>query len=97
MNQEIITLRLLDKEHQIKCDRTQVETLKSAAILLTQKVKQEQNKHQLSLANATLLTALNLCGEQITNDKETLNTFSNEQKDALSALNQQIELTIENS
>tara|TARA_B110000908_G_C10170346_1_gene410513 strand:+ start:71 stop:361 length:291 start_codon:yes stop_codon:yes gene_type:complete len=95
MNQKIITLRLLDKDHQIKCDESQVETLKSAAILLSEKVKQEQNKYQLSLTNATLLAALNLCGEQIKLKKYTFNTFSQEQKDTLNELNQQITSAIE--
>lgn len=97
MNQEVITLRLLDKAHQIKCDSSQVDTLKSAAILLNKKVKQEQDKHQLSLPDATLLAALNLCGEQIAHNTEKANTFSNEEKEMLQALNQQVESVIDNA
>jgi cell division protein ZapA (FtsZ GTPase activity inhibitor) len=90
MNQTIVTLRLFDEEYQIKCDVLEVETLKSAAALLIKKTKNEQKKHSLSQANATLLAALNLCGEQLSHKIETKNCYTDDQKNKINALNLQV-------
>lgn len=90
MKQTIVTVKLFDQEYKIKCDEKEVDILESAAELLVAKVKHVQDTHKLSIANATLLTALNLCGEQLNQRQEAINSFSNEQKHTLNLLNQKI-------
>lgn len=88
MNQTVITVRLCNENYKIKCEKSQVETLQAAAELLSSKISSLQESSKLSTSNATLLTALNLCGEQLTQEKQ--NSFSNEQKNRLNQLNQKI-------
>jgi len=89
MTHQIITIKLLGSEHQIKCAPEKEQTLKAAAVELTKKVKSVQKKSNLSLSEATLLTALNLCGEQI-EQNQTANAFSEKQSDLLKSLSQKV-------
>jgi len=89
MNQTVITVRLCNEDYKIKCEKSQVETLQVAAELLTSTIASLQESSKLSTANAALLTALNLCGEQLAQQKQ--NAFSDDQKNTLDKLNQRVE------
>lgn len=90
MTHQIITLKLFGKEHQIQCEDTQVEILKSAAVSLSKKTKKIQQKSNLSLDNAILLTALNLCGEQISTQKKNESKLTKQEEIIIESLNKNI-------
>ena len=90
MTYKLIDIQLFKTKYAIKCQESQVETLKSAAIELTQKVKKIQKKSNLSLSDSVLLTALNLCGEQIDHIKNPASILTNEEEETFHSLNMKL-------
>lgn len=94
MTHQIVTIKLLGSEHKIKCDASQEELLKAAAIELSKKVKKARQKNNLSLNDATLLTALNLCAEQLGQQQKNTSPFSEEERQTLDSLNKKINIAL---
>ncbi len=63
MTEQTISVKVLDRQYNIKCDQSEIETLEHAACHLEDSIKALQNNNRLSFADATLMAALNICGQ----------------------------------
>lgn len=96
MSNTTYTINVLDKSYTIRCPQENQETLEQAAHLLENSVKKYQSETNISLNDALVLTALNLCGENLTQHHLNSSTnliegLDNEQIDKIAALSEQIQ------
>jgi cell division protein ZapA (FtsZ GTPase activity inhibitor) len=95
-------VKITDRIYNIKCPEAELETLKAAASFLEESIEATQRESLLSFSDASVVTALNLCGQHIVQYNKlpqktytSGNSFSDEYMQKITELNSKIEEALE--
>ena len=96
MNSEILSIKILDRNYQIKCNENETEVLKEAAKMLSESISETQSQANLSFVDSIILSSLNLCGKQIALKQasdlaaSSMSQISSEQLEAIERIDEKV-------